>query len=414
MEREKNIKVQSPGGAHSLGQLAMRRLKGNRLAVAGVAIIALAAVISILGSWLRPDASVNANEQILQIARQKPGFSVDVALITRNKEMERTPFWRRLFLGGKESSAKAYPIHRYFFEGDELVIEEYNGRNDEIRGRELRFHLADVVWPLADSDIRTEAGGTIIATTVDGTEKRALRETLQTQIEASMLTRRTYWLGTDKFGRDLLSRLMGGTFVSLSVGLISVLISLVIGISLGAVAGYFRGWVDELIMWLINVMWSVPTLLLVMAITLALGKGFVQVFIAVGLTMWVEVARVVRGQVISLREQEFVEAGHALGFRAPRIIGRHILPNVMAPVIVLSAANFASAILIEAGLSFLGIGAQIPMPSWGQMIKEHYSYITTDLAYLAVLPGVCIMLLVLAFMLVGNGLRDALDHKAAA
>ncbi|TVR37205.1 MAG: ABC transporter permease, partial [Cryomorphaceae bacterium] len=400
MEREKSIKIQSPGGAHSLGQLAMRRLKRNRLAVAGVAIIALAALISVLGSWLRPDASVNANEQMLQIARQKPGFSVDVALITRNTEIESTPFWRRLFLGGKVSATKAYPIHSYFFEDDELVIEEYNGRNKEIRGREMRFHLADVVWPLADQDVRTEADGTIIATAVDGSQHRALKGDLQAQIEASMLTRRTYWLGTDKFGRDLLSRLMGGTFVSLSVGLISVLISLVIGISLGAVAGYFRGWVDELIMWLINVMWSVPTLLLVMAITLALGKGFVQVFIAVGLTMWVEVARVVRGQVISLREQEFVEAGHALGFRAPRIIGRHILPNVMAPVIVLSAANFASAILIEAGLSFLGIGAQIPMPSWGQMIKEHYSYITTDLAYLAVLPGVCIMLLVLAFMLV--------------
>jgi peptide/nickel transport system permease protein len=162
---------------------------------------------------------------------------------------------------------------------------------------------------------------------------------------------------------------------------------------------------------MINVVWSIPTLLLVIAITLALGKGFWQVFIAVGLTMWVEVARVVRGQVLSLREKEFVEAGRALGFTNFRIIFRHVLPNVIGPVIVISAGNFASAILVEAGLSFLGIGAQPPMASWGTMIRDHYGYIITGKAYLAVLPGLATMFMVLAFMLVGNGLRDALDTK---
>jgi peptide/nickel transport system permease protein len=164
-------------------------------------------------------------------------------------------------------------------------------------------------------------------------------------------------------------------------------------------------------MWLINVVWSVPTLLLVIAITLVLGKGFWQIFVAVGLTMWVEVARVVRGQVLSLREKEFIEAGKALGFKDYRIIKNHVIPNVFGPVIVISAGNFASAILIEAGLSFLGIGAQPPLASWGGMIKEHYGYIIMDGAYLAIIPGLAIMLLVLAFMLVGNGLRDALDTK---
>ena len=192
----------------------------------------------------------------------------------------------------------------------------------------------------------------------------------------------------------------------------SVFISIVIGIFLGSIAGYFRGWVDNAVLWIINVVWSIPTLLLVIAITLALGKGFWQIFIAVGLTMWVEVARVVRGQVLSLREKEFVEAGKSLGFSNFRIIFRHILPNVMGPVIVISASNFANAILIEAGLSFLGIGAQPPMSSWGSMIKDHYGYIIVDAAYLAVLPGIAIMLLVLAFVLVGNGLRDAIDSKA--
>ena len=225
------------------------------------------------------------------------------------------------------------------------------------------------------------------------------------------ITTQTFWLGTDKFGRDLLSRMLYGIRISLSVGFIAVFISLIIGITLGLIAGYFRGRTDDVVMWFVNVIWSIPTLLMVIAITLALGKGFWQVFVAVGLTMWVEVARIVRGQVLVIRELEYVEAGKALAYKSVRIIFKHILPNVIGPVIVISAANFAAAILIEAGLSFLGIGAQPPMPSWGGMIKDHYAYIIMDKAYLAIIPGVAIMSLVLAFMLLGNGLRDAFDVK---
>jgi peptide/nickel transport system permease protein len=164
-------------------------------------------------------------------------------------------------------------------------------------------------------------------------------------------------------------------------------------------------------MWFVNVIWSIPTLLMVIAITLALGKGFWQVFVAVGLTMWVEVARIVRGQVIAIRELEYIEASKVLAFSPLRIIIKHILPNVIGPVIVISAANFAAAILIEAGLSFLGIGAQPPIPSWGGIIKDHYSYIIMDKAYLAIVPGTAIMILVLSFMVLGNGLRDAFDVR---
>ena len=227
----------------------------------------------------------------------------------------------------------------------------------------------------------------------------------------SAIESRTYWLGTDRFGRDQLSRLLLGTRVSLSVGAIAVIISLIIGVTLGLLGGYFGGWVDTIVMWLINVIWSLPTLLIVVAMSLALGKGFWQIFVAVGLSMWVELARMVRGQVKSVKELEYVQAARVLGFSHVRIMLRHILPNIMGPVIVICAANFASAILLEAGLSFLGLGVQPPMPSWGMMIKEHYSFIVFNAAHLAIFPGLAIMFTVMAFNFIGVGLRDAFDVR---
>ena len=218
---------------------------------------------------------------------------------------------------------------------------------------------------------------------------------------------RTFWLGTDRFGRDYLSRVVAGSGLSLSVGIVAVLLSLLIGVPLGAFAGYLGGRFDAAISWLLQVMWSIPTLLLVLAITLAFGKGFEQVFLAIGLSMWVDVARVVRGQTIALRHVEWVEAGRVLGLSTPRIVLRHILPNLAGPIAVLASANFAAAILIEAGLSFMGVGAQIPMPSWGNLIRDHYGAILTGHAHLALIPGACIVSLVLAFNALSNALARA-------
>ncbi|HLG38249.1 MAG TPA: ABC transporter permease, partial [Chitinophagaceae bacterium] len=243
----------------------------------------------------------------------------------------------------------------------------------------------------------------------EGLSERQAYHTSRLADEA--IVTKKFLLGTDNYGRDILSRLIIGTRVSLSVGLITVIISLSIGLILGSLAGYYRGKTDDAIMWFINIIWSIPTLLLVFAITLALGKGFWQVFIAVGLTMWVNVARLVRGQVLGVRELEYIEATRALGFSNIRIIVRHIWPNIMGPVMVIAASNFASAIVIEAGLSFLGVGVQQPQPSWGLMIKENYNFIITQNPMLALAPGFAIMLLVLAFNLLGNGLRDALNVR---
>ena len=322
----------------------------------------------------------------LQVSLQPPGTAISFLKIPRQNDQEKSLLSK--WMGGNPSTHNLIPLYDWKMQRDSLFYREYAG---------------DYASP-------GEPGVVSLANLKE--EENASANTNKTTSADQFISKKTFYLGTDRFGRDLLSRLMVATRVSLSVGLIAVVISLFIGIGLGSLAGFYRGWVDKIILWFINVIWSIPTLLLVVAITMALGKGFIQVFIAVGLTMWVEVARLVRGQFFSLREQQYVEAGRALGFNDSRIILRHILPNIIGPVIVIAASNFASAILLEAGLSFLGMGAQPPTPSWGMMIKENYSYIVVDAAWLAIFPGVAIALMVLPFTLLGNGLRDAFDTRS--
>ena len=187
---------------------------------------------------------------------------------------------------------------------------------------------------------------------------------------------------------------------------LAVFISLIIGLIFGMIGGYFGGTIDKIIMSIINIFWSIPTLLLVIAISVALGKGFWQVYIAVGLTMWVEVARIVRGQVISEKNKDYITATKVFGYSMFRIFYHHLIPNIIGPILIICAANFASAILIESGLSFLGIGTQPPIPSWGSMIKDNFQFIMLGKAYLAIIPGISIMLLVTSFMFLGNNLKE--------
>jgi peptide/nickel transport system permease protein len=346
-----------------------RKLKRNKPASVSLYVITTAFLMAVFAYFIAPEHSPNANRMIPEIGSMKPGFTIQLLQVKRIGQTPNASFFDRL-IGGKEDTNTFIPITSYVIKGDSIYFQKY-----------------------IDEGI-TEAG---------------VMPLRLTAIEPVIT--KTYYVGTDKFGRDMLSRLIIGVRVSLGVGMIAVLLSLTIGILLGALAGFYRGWIDECIMWFINVIWSIPTLLLVFAMTLVLGKGFWQVFIAVGLTMWVNVARLVRGQVMAIKNREFIEAAQVLGYSNTRTIFLHILPNIIGPVLVIAASNFASAIVIEAGLSFLGVGVQPPQPSWGLMIKENYNFIITHNPALALAPGIAIMILVLAFNLLGNGLRDAFNVR---
>jgi len=372
--KEDHSAEKSVGG---LTSIALRKFRKNFWGVLSFSFLVICSLVAIFAYALAPDDSRNANQMHLSIHSKQPGFKVDVLTIPGKDEVQNG---LSVFFFGKKTTATEIPIADYNVTQKGLEIIEYT--SDGSPGLTKEYLLA--LFPEASDTAR---------------------------IPKVYVSEKKFILGTDKYGRDLLSRMLIGIRISLAIGFVAVFISLLIGITLGSIAGYFGGKVDAAIMWLINVTWSIPTLLLVIAITLALGKGFWQVFIAVGLTMWVEVARVVRGQVMGVKEMQYVTAARALGFNNWRIITKHILPNSLAPVIIISAANFAGAILIESGLSFLGIGAQPPMPSWGGIIKDHYAYIILGKPYLAIIPGLAIMSLVTAFMLMGNALRDVLDVK---
>ena len=219
-----------------------------------------------------------------------------------------------------------------------------------------------------------------------------------------------YWLGTDDFGRDILSRLIYGARISLQVGMFAVWLSMCVGGVLGAIAGYYGGKVDDIIMRFMDILLSIPQILLAVTIAAALGPGLLNLTIAVGIANIPSFARVVRGAVLSIVGQEFIEAAHCMGASDAWIIARHILPNCSAPIIVQATLRVAGAILAAAALSFLGLGIQPPTPEWGGMLSAARGYVR-DYAYMTISPGLAIMITILALNFLGDGLRDAMDPK---
>ncbi len=350
--------------SESLGLLAWRKLRRHPAGMIGIVLIGILVFVSIFAPMLAP---FDPKLQILEYSVKSSMFQGNV-LYTKNP--------------ANPSQPSVVAIESFTQSGDSVHYIDLSGRNNSV-------HLSKL-WGKNQSE---------------------------------WYDKPIYYLGTDNFGRDVLSRLIYGARISLMVGVVSQVIALIIGIFLGALAGYFRGWVDNVVLWFINVVWSFPTILLAILFSSVLKSthdvfgfelnAFWQTFIAIGISSWVDIARIVRGQFFSLREMEYVEATRALGFGSFRTIFRHILPNAFGPIIVLATAGIATSIIAEAGLSFLGLGIQKPEPSWGILIFDGYGYIAAGTNWgLTLYPSIAMAAAVYGFNLLGDGLRDALDPKS--
>jgi peptide/nickel transport system permease protein len=395
----------------------VKRLQKNKPAMIGMYYILFTALVALAGYLIMPDHTPDANDGAIQIQKKLPGFKARFILLRKDFDIPEKSFIQRA-ISGQESVYIKIPITEYWVSNDSVFYREY-GLEEKIKF----VKMVPAVFPLyiGESDLLMNGQNHIVEgdeiTYVDNSGR--IREISMDQLHRKFIKENIlsekYLLGTDRAGRDILSRLIYGARISLSIGFISVLISLFLGLSLGSLSGFFGGRIDSFIMWFMSVTWSIPGIMLVIAISIALqSRGVWVAFVAVGLTMWVEVARVVRGQIMALKEKTFIEAAKALGIGNFRIVYAHIFPNIIGPVIVIATANFAAAILLEAGLSFLGLSVQPPTPSWGNMIYEGFTMIGTRNSWqMVIFPGLAISLIVLSFNLLGNGLRDAFDPKTS-
>ncbi len=345
------------------GKQAIKYFIANRTATAGSVYFITWLVVSIFAYLLIPDNSPNAGIQHLEITKTAPLSRIPMLSLVSTQADTHASFFSVLFFG-KTSNIRKIPLKKeaVLFQRDTLYYTHYSGEEGRVfLPLESYYHIST----------------------------------------------QTFWLGTDTFGRDVLSRLVLGARVSITIGIMATFISLLIGLVVGLCAGFFGGMTDKILMAIISVIWSVPTLLLAIVLGFVMGMGFWQLKLAIGLTNWVDIARLVRGMVIKLKGLPFIEATHSLGLGRTRIMVRHILPNVVSALIIMAVSGFGSAILVESGLSFLGLGVGLEVPTWGRMVYEGYPFLVMENGkWLAIIPGIALILLVVSIHLIGTGLRD--------
>lgn len=306
-------------------------------------------IVSFLGQPFLPDNSENANRQHVQLPLLRSGASYDFLVISTSTSEDYIPV-------------------------------------KDLQIRDGNYHAQQIINKKGE--------------TTDMTRKVS---------QEVSVVHKTFWLGTDILGRDLFSRLILGIKISLFIGFFAVVVSCIIGVFVGITAGYYGGWVDNILMTFINSMWSIPTILLVFALVLAIGRGVENIILAIGLTMWIDIARLVRGMTKSLKEKDYVLATKALSYGDWRVLSKHIFPNTIDPLIVQATANFATAILVEAGISYLGFGIRPPAPSVGILLSENYAYILGGHIIKSLAPAIVIIVMVLSLNIIGTALRDYLS-----
>lgn len=359
-------------------QIAIAKFKQNLPAVIGLGYFGLWIIISIFAYFIAPDNTQNANYQRLELGKRPPNTHI---------------FALTLPLSQSQITEKDVSFFAFLWNGKPQTSSDILLKNADISLSENKIHFTTLSGAKESISL----------------EKFGFTENNLSKFKNIFLKERVFYLGTDSYGRDLLSRILLGSRVSIAVGLLAALLSVFIGIVLGCIAGYFGGKTDDFLMWLISVVWSLPTLLLAIVLGFVMGTGFWQLMLAIALSTWVEVARMVRGQVLGIRSLQYIEATKSLAYPAWRVMFRHILPNIFSPIIVLAVANFGSAVLIESGMSFLGLGVELGVPTWGRMIYEGYTFIVFENGkWLAIFPGLALISLIISINLIGNGLRDSL------
>lgn len=393
------------------GQSLFKQFIREKPRAIALAFIILCSVLAVFAYLFSNDKTPNINEQIAGLSLKKPGFTIDLIKFPKNNKVDEVS-WLKTIFAGREDNFRYVPAAWYSFKGDSLFYKVYDEDlpNDSLPT--LSVHK--ISWLLGSEDVAqiVPKSDSYLVFMNDKSTREYSKIEVDDKLKGSYIDNRTYTLGTDLFGRSLLSRILLGIRFSLFIGLLAVVISITIGTLIGMISGFFGGKVDDVLSYIMNVFWSIPTLILVFAIVLVMGRGIQNIFIAVGLTMWVDAARLVRGQVLSVKKEKYVEAARAMGMSTFRILTRHVLPNMMGPLIVIAVSNFASAIIVESGLSYLGFGIQPPAPSLGSILSENYGFILSGKPMLAVAPVLVLLFLVLAFNLVGNGVRDIFDVKS--